>query len=113
MARLRHNFEMGESPADAEARFLEEIAPELDRNAELRLCKRRPGLLEFAFLREHKTVLTRVTEAPPRRILGGPRVRVAFDSAVSGTRVEIRGRCARAVRDALLRLGEPGFWPER
>lgn len=101
------------SPGEAEARFLEEIAPELDRNAELRLCKRRPGLLEFALLREHRTVLTRVTSSPPRRILGGPRVRVAFDGAACGTRVEIRGRCARAVRDALSRLGQPGFWPER
>lgn len=113
MARVRHDFQMRASPPEAEARFLQEIAPELDRNAELRLCRRRPGLLEFAFLREHKTVLTRVTASPPRRILGGPRVRVAFDGSPSGTRVQISGRCARAVCEALSRLGQPGFWPER
>ena len=38
---------------------------------------------------------------------------VGFDNLAPGTRVTIKGRASRRIRDALLLLGEPEQWPQR
>ena len=104
---------MGETPQEAQALFIREIATELHRKTELCLYRDRPGALDFGYVVEPSgDIFTRrLSGARPRR-LKGYRIRVAFERDSDGTRVRIRGRCERYICEALELLGRPGHWPQ-
>ena len=112
---------MAESPEQAQASFMRDIAPELRRKADLSLWKQRPGALEFAAVAEPPVrigrgwqvehQLLRRARHEPRLLRFGPRIHVVFETDAIGTRVTITGRCEREFCDALELLGAPGRWP--
>lgn len=46
------------------------------------------------------------------RRISSRKLAVTFDAEEGRTRVRIEGSAARRIRDALVRLGCPGQWPE-
>ena len=103
---------MTEPPEQAQASFVEDIAPELKRKAELSLWKQRPGALEFAAIAGPSAGIGRRGRLEPHPVRLGPRIHVTFEPYPLGTRVTIRGRCEREFCDALALLGHPGRWPD-
>jgi hypothetical protein len=113
MAKIDRSFTTQDTPERAQRRFVEDIAPELHRKAELALHKEAVGLLAFSDGIVDPTTPRRdgLAYALLRRGSAN-RVKVVFECEGNGARVTITGRAARGIRDALDRLGQPGQWPD-
>ena len=121
MAKINRTFAMAGPPEQAQAAFVRDLVPELQRKADLSLWKQRPGALEFAAVAEPsarmgrgwqvESQILRRARHEPRLLRFGPRIHVTFEQDDLGTRVTIKGRCEREFCDALELLGAPGRWP--
>ncbi|MGO9763832.1 MAG: hypothetical protein ACLP1Q_21480 [Solirubrobacteraceae bacterium] len=118
MAKVDHTFLMQQPPEQAQAMFVDEIAPELHKKADLAMYKDEPGHVLFndgivdpAELvgggRSNDTELYSVL-----REVSGHHLHVDFEAEGSGTRVRIHGHVERKLRDGIDLFGEPGRWPE-
>jgi hypothetical protein len=105
---------MRESPERAQARFLEEIAPELHRKADFAVCAERPGRLGLSdgVIAPLRVANRGAGDYEGLRIILARRIRVDFEGEGIGTRVTVRGHVQREVRRALEQLGQPGYWPD-
>jgi hypothetical protein len=104
------------APEEAQDRFRRDIAPQLYRAAGFRLYKQKPGLLAFSDLvRDPDNPLPAGRHSPiyEKAAWTSRHIRVRFAAEAPGTRVTIKGRASRRIRDALLLLGEPEQWPQR
>jgi hypothetical protein len=105
-------------PARAQAMFVRDISPDLHKLRGFSLYKNEPGTLGFGD--ERDLTAYSVGErgrgmpgvSPLMRRFAERRIRVEFTAEPTGTRVTLRGGAERDVRDALVRLGEPGQWPD-
>jgi hypothetical protein len=104
---------MQEAPEQAQARFLSDIAPDLQRLGGFALYKQQPGRLAFSDGRVDSTAIEEGTIHAPLRRVFAHRIRVDFQAAGAGSRVTLRGGTTRDIRRAIGRLGEPGRWPEQ
>jgi hypothetical protein len=105
-------------PAQAQAMFVRDIAPDLHKLRGFALYRNKPGSLAFGDGRDLRTYA--LGEQGPgirgpgvfMRRLSERRITVAFTAEATGTRVTLKGGAERDVRNALERLGEPGQWPD-
>ncbi len=97
--------------------FVDEIAPELHKKAELAMCKDEPGHVLF------NDGIVDPIDLPIRRSddtelysalreITGHHLHVDFEAEGSGTRVRIHGHVEREIRDGIDLFGQPGRWPE-
>ncbi len=131
MAKVDHTFLMTQPPEQAQAMFVDEIAPELHKKAELALCKDEPGCVLFndgvvdpdsllggVPLSAGSSQAVRVGPSNDPALYSGLReisghlLHVDFVPEGSGTRVRIHGHVERDVRDGIDQFGQPGRWPE-
>jgi len=122
---------MSEPPDRALQRFRDELGPELRHNAGFVLQNETAGRLRYSdgivdprelehfagvdpgahiragFRRRRDAGLYRWLRRSSAR-----RIQVEFAAEGLGTRVTVRGRAPRNVRDAIGRLGQPGRWPQ-
>ncbi len=118
MAEVDRTFVMQQAPERAQAMFVDEIAPELHRKAELAMCKDEPGHVLF------NDGIVDIADVPvggrsndvalysALREVSGHHLHVDFEPEGSGTKVRIHGHVEREIRDGIDRFGLPGHWPE-
>ena len=115
MARIKRSFEVQLPSERAQSMFERDITPEMHRIRGFVLIHEQPGQLIYCDeLRGPSYTTGRGGDALPylaAKRFGG-RVKVGFAPTMTGTSIEIRGRCERDLHDALERLGTPGYWPE-
>jgi hypothetical protein len=132
MAKLDRIFQMPYPPEQAQALFVRDVAPAFAQAGEFVLYEEEPGELHFsegnvatgaahpgeAPLFGEAQLETRGVPARAQKPTSGMargfarHIKVEFTPDGDGTRVEIKGRAERDVRDAIDRLGTPGHWPE-
>jgi hypothetical protein len=112
LARINHSFSMSMEPAQAQEMFVRDLAPELHKAAGFSLYKNKPGELAFGDERDLSTGSSRSEVSGWMRRLAERRIRVTFAAEPPGTRVTLKGGIERDVRRMLLKLGEPGHWPD-
>jgi hypothetical protein len=102
-------------PAQSQAMFVRDIAPELHKLRGFSLYKNEPGTLRFGDGRDLSVAEPGVGMREPfrwMRRLSERRIRVSFAPEPPGTRVTLKGRAESDAHNALALLGEPGHWPE-
>jgi hypothetical protein len=117
VAKVDHTFLMSQAPEQAQAMFVDEIAPELHRKAELGMCKDEPGHVLFndGIVDPDNLPITRSNDAElysALREVSGHHLHVDFEPEGSGTKVRVHGHVERKLREALDLFGQPGRWPE-
>jgi hypothetical protein len=116
MTKIDYSFTMLESPAQALARFRDDISGELDRKAEFGLFKEEPGELHYTQgMSNPDQTFTRLGSDEAyafMRLETGDPLTVTFAAQGSGTCVRIEGHCEGEIRKGLEDLGTPGQWPE-
>jgi hypothetical protein len=135
MPKVDHTFLMQQPPEQAQSMFVDEIAPELHRKAELAMCKDEPGhvlfndgivdpddLVRGVNLDElapgeagrllRRSASNDVELFSALREATGHHLHVDFEPEGSGTKVRIHGHVERDVRDGIDLFGQPGRWPE-
>jgi hypothetical protein len=113
--RINHSFSLSDAPEQAQAWFIREIAPELQRIGGFGLDKEKPGLLLFtdrpadpvAFSGGDGMDYSLLSSVFPRRI------HVDFAQDVSGTRIAVRGTVGRDMRESVGNLlPRAKYWSE-
>jgi hypothetical protein len=118
VAKVDHTFLMSQPPEQAQRMFVDEIAPEFDRKAELAMCKDEPGHVLF------NDGIVNLDEVPvgsrandpelysALREITGHHIHVDFQQEGSGTKVRVHGHVEREISHAIEEFGQPGRWPE-
>jgi hypothetical protein len=117
VAKVDHTFVMELAPEQAQTMFVDEIAPELHRKAELAMCKDEPGHVQFndGIVDPDDLAGGRRSDAQlysALREVSGHHLYVDFEPEGSGTKVRVHGHVERKLRDALDLFGQHGRWPE-
>jgi hypothetical protein len=132
VAKVDHRFSMVEPPAQALARFRDELGPELYRSRGFEVKDKQDGRLLFSdgiVDPERLETLDGLGLLGRRRLRLGVRQRdkglysllrnasarrfvVEFTAQGAGTGVWVHGRAERRVCRALESLGAPGRWPQ-
>ena len=109
---------MSEAPAQAQAMFVAEIAPELHRKANLAMCGEEPGHVFFSdgIVDPEELTTGRGGNDPGLysvlREISAHHLHVDFGPEGLGTKVKIHGRVEQKVRDGIELFGQAGRWPE-
>jgi hypothetical protein len=113
VAKIDHAFSMPGTIGEAQARFVEDIAPALHRLGQFALYRQTPGYIAFSDGLVDPMTLSRDggLYALGRRLFAH-KIKVDFADEGAGTRVTVRGGAPRDIRDEIVLLGCPGHWPQ-
>lgn len=111
MAKLEQSFQVACEPREAQAMFMRDVAPALQRAADFRVVDEEPGELHFSDAHELPPVYRDANTYDGLSRLLARRIKVEFVSDGVQTLVRISGHAEREIADAIADLGKPGHWP--